>query len=40
MVGVKRGGGREEDGRVYQGVVWTNDLSVVCEMKLLTILGV
>jgi hypothetical protein len=30
MVGVKRGGGREEDGRVYRGVVWTSDLCVVC----------
>jgi len=33
MVGVTRGGGGEEDGRVYQGVVWTSDLRVVCGMN-------
>ena len=38
--GSNEGGGGEKDGRVFKGVVWTNYLSVVCGMKVLTILGV
>jgi len=32
VVEVKRGGGQEEDGRVYKGVVWTN-VGVLCVMS-------
>ena len=38
--GSNEGGEGEKDGRMYQGVVWTNNLSVVCGMEILTILGV